>query len=482
MNRIATTMICTISILASASAASACGGKDILTTASDAGQFKTLATAIEAAGLTPALKGEGPFTVFAPTDEAFAKLPAGTVESLIGKPEQLKAILLNHVVAGEVLAKDVAKLASAKTLLGQSVEIGTCSSVKVIDSVILPKNDILEAARNAGSFSTLLTAIDAAGLSEALRGDGPFTVFAPTDEAFAKLPAGTIEGLLQDKSTLKSILTYHVVPGKVLAGDVAKLHEAETLQGSRIKIDTSHGVMVDGAKVIMTDIMTSNGVIHVIALRKALGERSWALHLSQRWKRARGGRDGVAVPLALFHEQKGRPRRMRRAMETKMKIHKLKSDVVVPCDRQTVFEFFSDAENLDAITPPWLRFRIVDPPQRMAVATLIDYRLRLRGVPINWQSEITVWEPPVRFVDQQRSGPYLMWVHEHSFQALPGATRIVDQVAYVVPGGVFEPFLHWAFVQRDLHSIFSYRSERIRELLPLIRKPNAESFANSEVA
>ena len=118
--------------------------------------------------------------------------------------------------------------------------------------------------RAVDSLGRAAEILDAAGLSEALRGDGPFTVFAPTDEAFAKLPAGTIEGLLQDKSTLKSILTYHVVPGKVLAGDVAKLHEAETLQGSRIKIDTSHGVMVDGAKVIMTDIMTSNGVIHVI--------------------------------------------------------------------------------------------------------------------------------------------------------------------------------------------------------------------------
>ncbi len=124
--------------------------------------------------------------------------------------------------------------------------------------------DIVDTAVAAGNFNTLVAAVKAAGLVDALKGDGPFTVFAPTDEAFAKLPAGTVEALLQDKDKLAAILTYHVVSGKVMAADVVNLTSAKTLQGSSITIDTTNGVMVDNAKVIATDIETSNGVIHVI--------------------------------------------------------------------------------------------------------------------------------------------------------------------------------------------------------------------------
>ncbi len=129
-----------------------------------------------------------------------------------------------------------------------------------------PKADktIVETAIAAGSFKTLVTAVKAAGLVETLSGDGPFTVFAPTDEAFAKLPAGTLESLLADKDKLTAVLTYHVVPGKVTAQDVMKLSSARTVQGSNLSIDTSSGVMVDDAKVIKADVMASNGVIHVI--------------------------------------------------------------------------------------------------------------------------------------------------------------------------------------------------------------------------
>jgi uncharacterized surface protein with fasciclin (FAS1) repeats len=126
------------------------------------------------------------------------------------------------------------------------------------------RKDIVDTAVAAGDFNTLVTAVKEAGLVETLKGDGPFTVFAPTDEAFAKLPEGTIESLLQDKEALTSILTYHVVPGKVMAADVIKLASAKTVQGQSISIDTSSGVMVDNANVIKTDIETSNGVIHVI--------------------------------------------------------------------------------------------------------------------------------------------------------------------------------------------------------------------------
>jgi len=124
--------------------------------------------------------------------------------------------------------------------------------------------DIVDTAVAAGSFTTLAKALQAAGLIDTLKGAGPFTVFAPTDEAFAKLPAGTLEALLQDKAKLTAVLTYHVVPGKVMAADVLKLKSAKTVQGQSVTIDTSHGVMVDKAHVVKTDIVASNGVIHVI--------------------------------------------------------------------------------------------------------------------------------------------------------------------------------------------------------------------------
>jgi uncharacterized surface protein with fasciclin (FAS1) repeats len=124
--------------------------------------------------------------------------------------------------------------------------------------------DIVDTAVAAGSFKTLAKALDAAGLIPTLKGAGPFTVFAPTDEAFAKLPAGTLDALLKDKAKLTAVLTYHVVPGMVMAADVVKLKEAKTVQGQSVTIDTASGVKVDGANVVKTDIACSNGVIHVI--------------------------------------------------------------------------------------------------------------------------------------------------------------------------------------------------------------------------
>lgn len=126
------------------------------------------------------------------------------------------------------------------------------------------KKDIVDTAVAAGQFTTLAAALKAAGLVDTLKGKGPFTVFAPTDAAFAKLPAGTVEGLLKDKAKLTKILTYHVVPGKVLAADVVKLKEAKTVEGSTVKIDTTSGVKVNNASVVKTDVEASNGVIHVI--------------------------------------------------------------------------------------------------------------------------------------------------------------------------------------------------------------------------
>lgn len=129
------------------------------------------------------------------------------------------------------------------------------------------KMDIVDTAVNAGSFGTLVAAVQAAGLVDTLKGDGPFTVFAPTDEAFAALPEGTVEVLLkpENKEKLVSILTYHVVPSKVMSGDIAgKKAEVGTVEGSKAMVDATDGVMIDGAKVVSADIEASNGVIHVI--------------------------------------------------------------------------------------------------------------------------------------------------------------------------------------------------------------------------
>ncbi len=280
---------------ASAQAASA-GAPDIVDTAIGAGSFKTLAAALKAADLVDTLKGPGPFTVFAPTDEAFAKLPAGTLDELL-KPAnkaKLASILTYHVVPGSVMAADVVKLSNAPTVNGQRIAVGVkgaevtlngrskvvktdiaCGNgvIHVIDSVILPvEKTIPQVAADAGSFTTLAKALDAAGLTEALTGKGPFTVFAPTDEAFQKLPAGTLENLLkpENKAKLQSILKFHVLPGAAYADRVVKMTSSgNTLQGQAFQITLKDGKVRIGNKAAMagvtaTDIQASNGVIHVI--------------------------------------------------------------------------------------------------------------------------------------------------------------------------------------------------------------------------
>lgn len=262
---------------------------DIVDTAVAAGSFKTLAAALGAADLVDALKGDGPFTVFAPTDEAFAALPEGTVETLL-KPENkalLQAILTYHVVPGNLKAEDVLGGAHLVSLNGQKIDLDTSDGVKVdnanivktdiatsngtihvIDAVIIPSTkDIIDTAIEAGSFKTLAAALGAAQLVETLQGDGPFTVFAPTDEAFAALPAGTVESLLkpENKAKLQAVLTYHVVPGRIYAADAIEAGEAKTVQGQKVTIVAKDGnVTVDGANVVAADIDSSNGVIHVI--------------------------------------------------------------------------------------------------------------------------------------------------------------------------------------------------------------------------
>ncbi len=265
---------------------------DIVETASSAKVFGTLIAAVKAADLVEVLKSDGPFTVFAPTDDAFKKLPEGTIAKLL-KPENkamLVSILKYHVVSGKVVAADVVKLNSAKTVEGGSVTIkikdgsvflngnskvvqtdiaASNGVIHVIDTVLMPpaKKNIVETAVSTNMFNTLVAAVKAAGLADTLMGDGPFTVLAPTDDAFKKLPAGTIESLLkpENKDMLVKILTYHVISGEVRSEQVAAMQKAKTLQGQKVKIKTKgSAVMINGAKVIKADVEASNGVIHVI--------------------------------------------------------------------------------------------------------------------------------------------------------------------------------------------------------------------------
>jgi len=253
------------------------------------GRFTTLATALTEAGLIETLQGDGPFTVFAPTDEAFAKLPEGTLEALLADKEQLTAVLLYHVVAGAVPAADVVNLSEAETVQGELVGIRTDMGnvyvndaqvivpdvaasngiIHVIDTVLLPPSlqaqNIVDVAVADGRFTTLATALTEAELIETLQGEGPFTVFAPTDDAFASLPEGTLEALLADKEQLTAVLLYHVVAGGVPAADVVNLSEAVTVQGQLVQIRVQDGrVFINDAEVIITDVAASNGIIHVI--------------------------------------------------------------------------------------------------------------------------------------------------------------------------------------------------------------------------
>ena len=260
---------------------------DIVDVAVGAGSFETLVAAVKAADLVDTLKSKGPFTVFAPSDAAFAALPEGTVEGLLKDKAALTKVLTYHVVPGKVMAKDVVNLDWAKTAQGQSLRVTTRDGnvfidgarvvtadipasngvIHVIDKVVLPRKDIVDTAVEAGSFKTLVTAVQAADLVETLKGKGPFTVFAPSDAAFGKLPEGTVGKLVNDKPALRGILTYHVIPGRVLSSDLkVGTTEVKTVQGQRVVINRSQSgkVTVNGATVTTADVLAGNGVIHVI--------------------------------------------------------------------------------------------------------------------------------------------------------------------------------------------------------------------------
>jgi transforming growth factor-beta-induced protein len=276
----------TLGATASASTSSrAAGDRNIVQTALAAGQFNTLASLLTKAGLVDTLSNDGPFTVFAPTDAAFAKVPKATLNALAKKPALLKSVLLYHVVPGSVTAGDVVKLSSAKTLEGSSVLIRADKAgvyvnrakvttpdvmasngiIHVIDKVLLPPKNLVATAKAAGRFSTLTALLKKSGLAGTLAKKGPFTVFAPTDAAFAKVPKATLKALAQNRTKLRAVLLYHVVKGQVTAAQAMKLRSAKTLEGKSLGIRVKRGKLIVGrATVTKADVLASNGVIHVV--------------------------------------------------------------------------------------------------------------------------------------------------------------------------------------------------------------------------
>jgi uncharacterized surface protein with fasciclin (FAS1) repeats len=273
--------------------------KDIVDTAIATGSFKTLVTAVQGAGLEATLRGSGPFTVFAPTDAAFEKLPSFLLTKLVSAPYkgELGLILKYHVLSSSVKAADLlGKTSSPSTVAGGKLAVdgsggkvvingvvnvttpdvaATNGIIHVVDGVLLPTIVDTAAGYDDGTtkFSTLVTAVTAADLVATLSGSGTFTVFAPTDKAFADLEGAlgdtAFNAILADKAKLQKILKYHVLASTVYAKDVAS-GQVDTVEGSKLTIAASASdvTIADAtpvkAKVILTDLPNSNGVIHVI--------------------------------------------------------------------------------------------------------------------------------------------------------------------------------------------------------------------------
>ncbi|HKK71127.1 MAG TPA: fasciclin domain-containing protein [Candidatus Krumholzibacteria bacterium] len=272
---------------------------DIVDTAVAAG-FETLVAAVQAAELEGALRSDGPFTVFAPTDEAFADLPAGLLDALLlpENQDKLQQILLYHVLEGQVNSGDLRFFQRVETLEGSDVEIlrffrlilvngvwvqladvqATNGVIHVIDEVLIPEgftledpaeptDDLVDTAVDAG-LSTLVTAVQAAGLEETLRSEGPFTVFAPSNDAFDRLPDGLVAELLEPENVefLQDLLLYHVVSGaEVLSTDLNRFQRVEMAQGDKTFVFKSRfGIFVNFSRVVAADVLASNGVAHVI--------------------------------------------------------------------------------------------------------------------------------------------------------------------------------------------------------------------------
>ncbi|XP_005111513.1 transforming growth factor-beta-induced protein ig-h3 [Aplysia californica] len=247
----------------------------------------TLVTEVGKAGLAETLSGPGPFTVFGPTNQAFSNLP-DDVKKLIANTTVLAEVLKYHVLAGEVKSSQLKDELVVKTVEGSPLRVNIydngvyttqCSPIdlKQVDKVasngvvhvlnrvmLIPYGNIVQSVASVGKFNTLVTAVKAASLVEALSGPGPFTLFAPTDEAFMKLPPGTLEKLLKNPTELAAILKYHVVSKTYCSAGLTS-GEVTTLNGASVEIKVNKkGVEVNNAKVISADLSVTNGVVHAI--------------------------------------------------------------------------------------------------------------------------------------------------------------------------------------------------------------------------
>merc|ERR1711872_935890 len=274
-------------------------GVDIPTKLTSAGAT-TLVDLVTLAGLGETLSGEGPFTVFAPTNDAFAKLPASLVDTLKGDTELLKQVLLNHVVAGNVKSGDITNDIVVKAVGGQDIRANiylksnyydgfvTVNGARVTHPDLIadngvihfvsdvlypftPEKSIAEVASSDPRFSTLVDVLTKADLASVLSAPGPFTVFAPTNDAFARVPAAALDSLLADKEALTKVLLRHVVPGTVFSKGIKwgtydtagnDIIATQVYRGGKVKVLSSSDGVKKSANVIVADVKASNGVIH----------------------------------------------------------------------------------------------------------------------------------------------------------------------------------------------------------------------------
>ncbi|AKB79067.1 hypothetical protein MSHOH_2584 [Methanosarcina horonobensis HB-1 = JCM 15518] len=267
------------------------GTTTILDLIGDNENFVIIAGAFNNSSLINVLTGNETHTVFLPTDQAFENMSEGTLEELTADPAALEQVLLYHVTNGTLMSEDLANVSNITTLQGSQLPVNATEEgifvgnakviqanvtadngvVHVIDTVLIPPesplegNDIIETATQEGNFTTLLLAFGAANLTDTLKGEGPFTLFAPTDEAFSALPNGTIEALLNDTDALNNVLLYHVANESLMAENLTNVSNITTLQGSELPVNvTEEGVFIGNAQVTVQDINASNGVIHAI--------------------------------------------------------------------------------------------------------------------------------------------------------------------------------------------------------------------------
>jgi len=267
-------------------------GKNIVELAQSQSDLSTLVAALSAGGLTGTLSGKGPFTVFAPTNEAFAKIQPTALQALLQNKATLDKVLEYHVIAADFRMKELMAVKVAKTLEGDTVKVddpenkivvnqanvltadvaATNGYVHIIDSVLMPpslpplplKVNIVQTAQRTADLSTLVAALSAGKLVDALEGKGPFTVFAPTNEAFAKIPQGTLTTLLKNTKLLDQLLEYHVLSGAFTARDLIATKVVSTLEKEQLVVRNMNGVMVNNAKVVTADVGASNGFVHII--------------------------------------------------------------------------------------------------------------------------------------------------------------------------------------------------------------------------